>query len=517
MEIPRLTNRILLISIILLVLLYSILLIRTGWVCDDSYITFRTIDNFVNGYGLRWNVIERVQSYTHPLWMFFLAGLYAVTGEIYFTSIVTSIVISILAAVLLVWRVSGIRYHAIVGLLVIIFSKAYIDFSTSGLENPLMHLLIVLFGIVYIKEEWNRKKVLLLFLIASLGMVTRMDTALIFGPVLLYALWKNNNLKSFGMAVLGGLPIIVWELFSVVYYGFPFPNTAYAKLNTGIAGSELWSQGMRYFLNSFLNDPVTLIVICGGMIFPFIKKRKEYFLLSVGIFLYCIYVAKIGGDFMSGRFFTPTLMASLVILMGIGFTSLWRISGLCLVVVIAGLISPHPTILSTTGYGIEYSSKTKDNIYDERASYFPYTSLEKCIQGFQIPQHPWFISGKEARENNVPLVIRHSIGFFGYAAGRSVYIVDRWSLTDPLLARLPAGSDWHIGHYRRKLPDGYPESILTDTIAIKDPDLAVYYRKLRTIIRGNIFNLERFKEIWSMNTGADDYLLEKYRASLRSQ
>jgi arabinofuranosyltransferase len=30
-----------------------------------------------------------------------------------------------------------------------VFSKAYIDYSTSGLENPLTHLLIVLFFIVY--------------------------------------------------------------------------------------------------------------------------------------------------------------------------------------------------------------------------------------------------------------------------------------------------------------------------------------------------------------------------------
>jgi len=46
------------------------------WIGDDSLITFRSVDNFINGYGLRFNIGERVQSYTHPLWMFLLSLLY---------------------------------------------------------------------------------------------------------------------------------------------------------------------------------------------------------------------------------------------------------------------------------------------------------------------------------------------------------------------------------------------------------------------------------------------------------
>ncbi|MDP7573157.1 MAG: hypothetical protein QF391_16270, partial [Myxococcota bacterium] len=43
--------------------------IAQAWVSDDAFITFRVIDNFVHGYGLRWNVDERVEVYTHPLWL----------------------------------------------------------------------------------------------------------------------------------------------------------------------------------------------------------------------------------------------------------------------------------------------------------------------------------------------------------------------------------------------------------------------------------------------------------------
>jgi len=49
-------------------LIFSV--VRSAWLCDDAFITFRTADNFIHGYGLTWNVAERVQTYTHPLWLF---------------------------------------------------------------------------------------------------------------------------------------------------------------------------------------------------------------------------------------------------------------------------------------------------------------------------------------------------------------------------------------------------------------------------------------------------------------
>ncbi len=61
------------------VLFYTYLLIRTAWLCDDAYISYRVVDNFVNGYGLKWNISERVQAYTHPLWLFLNIIAYSLT------------------------------------------------------------------------------------------------------------------------------------------------------------------------------------------------------------------------------------------------------------------------------------------------------------------------------------------------------------------------------------------------------------------------------------------------------
>ena len=60
-------------------LAFALLVVRTAWLSDDAYITFRTVMNAIGGYGLRWNVADRVQTYTHPLWMGVLVALRAVT------------------------------------------------------------------------------------------------------------------------------------------------------------------------------------------------------------------------------------------------------------------------------------------------------------------------------------------------------------------------------------------------------------------------------------------------------
>lgn len=57
-------------------MLASVLFVRIlaySWVTDDAFITFRSVMNFVDGYGPVFNVGERVQSFTHPLWFLLLS------------------------------------------------------------------------------------------------------------------------------------------------------------------------------------------------------------------------------------------------------------------------------------------------------------------------------------------------------------------------------------------------------------------------------------------------------------
>ena len=69
---------------------------------------------------------------------------------------------------------------------------------------------------------------------------------------------------------------------------------------------------------------------------------------------------------------------------------------------------------------------------------------------------------------------------------------------DPLLARLPAGR-WRIGHFERPLPDGYWESLDADRNLIRDPAVHELYDVIRTVTRGPLWSLERWRAILVLN------------------
>ena len=71
-------------------LLLFLMLILTAYVCDDAYITFRSIDNLLNGFGLTFNPTERVLAFTNPLWAFAHVPLAYFSGEFFYTTIFLS-------------------------------------------------------------------------------------------------------------------------------------------------------------------------------------------------------------------------------------------------------------------------------------------------------------------------------------------------------------------------------------------------------------------------------------------
>ena len=63
---------------------------------------------------------------------------------------------------------------------------------------------------------------------------------------------------------------------------------------------------------------------------------------------------------------------------------------------------------------------------------------------------------------------------------------------------------------RRKIPDGYEKTLNTGINHIKDEDLAFYYDKLKFILSGDLFDLERLKETVKFNNGTYDQYLHRY-------
>lgn len=497
--------------IVFLLVAFGVILLRTAWVGDDSYITMRTVDNLLRGYGLTWNVGERVQTFTHPLWMLLLVPVYAISRDAYLSLLGLSLLVSLATLYLFLTYGTGDDYSLLIGWSILIFSNAFIDYSTSGLENPLSHLLVLSFMLLYIRwrDDLSQRRLLILALLAGLLTLNRMDLLLLLLPALLDLLLTRFSIQRLRPFLIGFLPFLIWELFSITYYGFPFPNTYYAKLNTGISHAVLIRQGALYFFNSIAWDPITLLVIGAAVTLALLWGSKQERLLSLGILAYLGYVLWLGGDFMSGRFFSTVLLSSVLLLMPFlnGSTFLQR-SIVLAIVVFVGFMAHTPSYSAPTVRDDELENST--GVSDEQAWYYPSTGLLRWGRSSSHPSHQWISDGRALRDQGVKVYIAKALGFLGYSAGPDVHVIDFFALSDPLLSHLPVSPAKNvlIGHFRRAVPPGYLETLETGINQIEDPNIAAYYDKLAVITRGNLWTWERWQAIWMLNTGQYDYLLE---------
>lgn len=503
--------------------LLAVVLLRTAWVCDDAYISYRVIDNLWAGHGLRWNVAERVQPFTHPLWLALNAALFGVTREVFLSGMLLGVGVSLLAAATLTFGLVRDRALATGALLLLVGSRAFVDYCTSGLENPLTHGLLAGALWVHLEDRGGRRALLGLAALVGLGLLNRLDTALLFGPLLAAAAWRRRRRlgPALGWICLGLTPWLLWEGLSLVYYGFPFPNTAYAKLGTGLPVGALAKQGLHYLEHTLRRDPGTALVLLAGLGWPLYRRSPRCAAPLLGVVLYLAYVVRIGGDFMGGRFLSAPVFV-LVALLGAGLrgpappratqarpawlpSPRWLVLAGTAAVVAVAWTGPRTPIRSGPDYGEDRSDwKDEHGIADERRYYFRHSSLAawRAHPGRSLPSHPYAKQGRAYREQQVRGPRVHgSVGFRGYFGGPGVHIIDYYALTDPLLARLPArrDPDWRIGHFTRRLPGGYQGRAAAGATGLNNRGTDRCWAELLAVTRGPLWSRKRWESIWRLN------------------
>lgn len=486
-----------------LCLLFVAVVLRTAWVSDDGFITYRTIDNLLDGYGPRWNPAERVQSYTHPLWLLVLTPVVAATGNAYVAALGLSFALAAVLLALLVWPVREHPWAAGFGLVAVIGSKAVVDFTTSGLENPLAHVLLAALVVLTRTPLDTAGRAATVGLVVSLIGLTRMDLLVLALPIALGALRRvRSTLPAW---ILGFAPLLAaWEIFSVVYYGAPFPNTAYAKIGSGVPHHLLVPQGLRYLAESFERDPLTLSAVAAACVFPAAARPGRGLPIALGLLLQLGYVVRVGGDFMSGRFLSAPFIVAVFALQEVRFARLGRARALpALAAVAVAFAGAEPPVSLLVGP----SRSTRDawgrhGIVDERAFYVERTGF-LTPGGYRTTVDPayleWILG--DLRGQHPRTIVYQTPGMAGYYLGRERHIIDTLALNDPLLARLPALPPWRVGHYQRDLPAGYFDSVDTDTNLIVDPEIAALYDRIRLATRGPLWTRERWQAIIELNLG----------------
>lgn len=494
--------------------LVAAVVVKAAWVCDDAFITMRSVDNLLHGRGLTWNPGERVQVFTHPLWLGVLAAFDIVAPDGYWAALAAALAVSA-AAIWLLLRGLPDRAPVIAAAgLVLALSRAHVDFATSGLENPLACLLLVLaLGVGArggepqdarpVGDDAGRRGIVTLVLLASLLALTRLDLVLVPLPVLIARL-AAGGWRHWRALLVASLPLVAWEAFSLVYFGFPLPNTAYAKLGTGIDAADLAQRGRWYLEASLRRDPLTVVALAAGLGLALWRGDRTRRLWAAGVVLYLAYVVRIGGDFMMGRF----LVAPLVVTVALAAPLLpagrrgWAVAGALLL----GLLAPRNPVTAPVMPPYETWFR---GIADERGYYYPGTGLLARLR-HDFAEHEYIQAGRQARAimagQGEAFQAVECIGFYGYYAGPRMHIIDVMALADPFLARLPVGNpadprSWRIGHFERTLPAGYRETIAGGRNVIADPQLARLYDDVHLVVAGPLFTRERWAAIRRLNVG----------------
>ena len=444
---------------------------RIAWLSDDAFITFRYVRNVYEGHGAVYNVGERVQGFTHPLWFLALVAGGTVV-PIPALAVWLGLGLTALTVVLLA-RLWPERPVAVLCLtLLLVGSYSFREFQTSGLENPLTHCLLAAALLFTLKDQppdGDDRGHLACAAAALLVVFNRLDQLPLVAPVLglvALRLWRTGRpgvvlRTQQGLALTGaGLALLAWYAGCVWYYGSPLPNTFYAKVGV-IPLTDNLVRGLAYIADFARDEPFPgVVVVSAGVLVGWwlwrhrAAKRRSTTVacIAVGVVLQLAYVIAVGGDFMRGRFlvsiyFVAAIMAVWVI------ADLWPRRLLfitCLVGVAAfGQLFFDP---------IETTGRVTEDVRLTRESTYWYQNRWSAIREHGY-EREFFHSLRLYADTFGPITIKEDIiGVCGWLAGPKVTIIDRFGLTDPYIASLPGDPESRTGHIRFEIPEAYLRS-----------------------------------------------------------
>ncbi len=295
------------VACLLLAGVYVVHSLTVNYVIDDAFITFRYVYNFVHGNGPVYNPGERVEGYTHFLWVALLAAGQRLLPGVELFSIARALGILFGAlTIVLVCRFSSIVYGGMTGwgLLSGAFLAMHAGLAAwggTGLDTSIFAFLITAGAFAYVRYLKLGSGFLFAPVLFALAAMVRPDALLFFGITSLAALlheWRTNGMTTAirRMLIWSAAFLSLWAPYFVwryEYYGYLFPNVYYAKVGSGAAQ---YLRGLRYVWDYALTYGGILLapLLLFLLIVPKRAAWRDYLFLMVGA--YGLYIVYVGGD-----------------------------------------------------------------------------------------------------------------------------------------------------------------------------------------------------------------------------
>ena len=443
-------------------------------VAEDAFIALRFASNLAHGQGLVWNPgAPPVEGYTDFLWVILCAGAIAIG----LPGVAFAQGLSVLAG----FATLGLTYRAgrrlmewppavalvPTGLLAV--SGPFATWSSSGMESTLFAFLALL-AAYQLAMFWRDRRIVSACAAAAalvLASLTRpegmMLAALLLGLGLAVAIVRDRT-RVAGLASAAGIYAIgfgAYFAWRYARYGYPMPNTYYAKTGGGVQQVLRGGLLAYVFLMQFALPLVPAALVAAWENGPpsiFRNRRvdlalwfRQHALATFSAAICIAYTANnvlVGGDYMAmHRFFVPVL-PFMYLLFGLFVAALHR---------------RIQTAENSFGYALLLA-------FVALATFFPSTPLERSFFASPPQQHGdyrgvqierWHVArltviGKffdDYRRDPSESLATTAIGAIGYYADMQIY--DIHGLVDTHIAHTPPPPDFgkrRPGHGRMDLP-----------------------------------------------------------------
>lgn len=272
---------------------------------DDSLISLRYAQRFIEGKGLNWTDGKPVEGYSNLLWILGISALGKMGVGLILSARILGFVCSIgtIGVILNYFRKQNIRKeYVFFAVLLLVTTPCFTVWAIGGLEQPLYILLLtlVIVEVLHTINTKNLKRVYHLSLWLGLLALTRPDGFLFTILAAGFLLFINrNNTSSLLKLVLSvvcipSLFVLAQLAFRYSYYGELVPNTALVKVKISL---HHILRGGFYSVKAFLG---TALFSGLGVYFLYILSIKKqnlsglYLLLNVAV--WTLYITLVGGD-----------------------------------------------------------------------------------------------------------------------------------------------------------------------------------------------------------------------------